>query len=311
MGEIKRLLLNGQGSSSLRLNDVRVSTLLGYLPQLIKPDFSNSLVIGFGTGATSSILSRHLKTTTLEIEPKVIETADYFKMINKGFDNKNHDIVYDDARHYLLKTNEKYDIIVNHPLEPYQSFSSLLFTKEFLEITRDKLNKDGLYVQWFPIYNLKPQEFKDFYYTFNSVFPHQIVFVNLKAGEELVYVIKGKNIIQQEYKVSKNDDELIIIGSEKPIKFSEKILENNFKLLTEDDKNYLSLTSLDSQKNIYNLLLFKGEEIENYHANGNFMTDDKPILEFSVPITRIKKLTRREISAMDDIVNYLETSRGK
>ena len=92
-GAIKRLLLNGQGSSSLRLSDVRTSTLLGYLPILANPSAQTSLIIGFGTGASSSILSRHTKTTTVEIEPKVIKTAGYFAMINAGVFNDNHEIV--------------------------------------------------------------------------------------------------------------------------------------------------------------------------------------------------------------------------
>ena len=92
-GAIKRLLLNGHGSSSLRLSDVRTSTLLRYLPILAKPGAQTSLIIGFGTGASSSILSRHTKTTTVEIEPKVIKTAGYFAMINAGVFNDNHEIV--------------------------------------------------------------------------------------------------------------------------------------------------------------------------------------------------------------------------
>jgi spermidine synthase len=305
LGEIKRLLLNGQGSSSLRLNDVRVSTLLGYLPMLVNPDLSNSLVIGFGTGATSNILSRHMKTVTVEIEPKVIETSEYFKMINEGVFNENHKIVYDDARHYLLKTNEKYDIIVNHPLEPYQSFSSLLFTKEFFEIVESRLNDDGLYVQWFPVYDLKPGEFRDFYKTFDSVFPYQIVFVNLKEGEMIDYVLEDEsgNKMHQEGDIGKNSNELIIIGSKQPIKFN---LEENFDLLTEYDKDYLAITSLDSPEKISNLLFFKGEDIKDYYRNADFITDDKPILEFSTPITNIKKLSKDESPAMDDILRYID-----
>ena len=92
-GAIKQLLLNGQASSSLRLSDVRTSTLLGDLPILANPSAQTSLIIGFGTGASSSILSRHTKTTTVEIEPKVIKKAGYFAMINAGVFNNNHEIV--------------------------------------------------------------------------------------------------------------------------------------------------------------------------------------------------------------------------
>ena len=124
---ILRLFVNGRGSSSLRMSDVRVSTLLGYLPVLLKPEARRAMVIGFGTGATSHILADHFKTTTVEIEPTILKAATYFSVLNGDvWNHPEHDIVYDDARGHLITTDERYDIIVNHPLDPFQSFSSLL-----------------------------------------------------------------------------------------------------------------------------------------------------------------------------------------
>ena len=308
-GMIKRLFINGQGSSSLRPADVRVSTLLGYLPILINPDASSSLVIGFGTGATSNILSRHTKTTTVEIEPKVIKIAGYFKIINEWVFNENHKIVYNDARDYIKKSRERYDIVVNHPLDPHQSFSSLLFTREFFEIVCSKLSDDGLYVQWFPAYGINPEEFKDFYYTFDSIFPYQLVFVSMKGDESIKYTIKGERIFHLVYRAEKDHSELIIIGSARPIHFDINALRNNFNLLTEYDRSYLGLTGLDFPDRIYNLLFFRGEDIDGYYEGSNLITDDKPILEFSTPLNLIKK--ENESSAGDDVLNYLRSAKGE
>lgn len=308
-GAVKRLLLNGQGSSSLRLSDVRTSTLLGYLPVLANPRAQTSLVIGFGTGASSSILSRHTKTTTVEIEPKVLKTAGFFEMINAGVFNANHEIVYDDARHYLLRTDNKYDFIANHPLELYQSFSSLLFTKEFLEIAKSRLSADGLYFQWFPLYDLKPEEFQGFYKTFDSVFPHQMVFVNLRKGENIDYEIKGTNNLRSQYLAKQNSNELIIIGSAKPIALGLAALRTSFALLNSEDRSYLQLTGLDSPEAIFNLLLFEGEELKGYYEAAAIITDDKPSLEFSTPFRLVEKSPRLVNQAMDDVLNYIELSR--
>ena len=308
-GAVKRLLLNGQGSSSLRLSDVRVSTLLGYLPVLANPSAQTSLTIGFGTGASSSILSRHTITTTVEIEPKVIETAGFFEMINAGVFNNNHKIVFDDARHYLLRTPKKYDLIINHPLELYQSFSSLLFTKEFLELAKSRLNENGLYFQWFPLYDLKPEEFQDFYKTFDSVFPHQMVFVNIKAGENINYEIKGAQNVQSQYLAKQNSNELIIIGSAKPIPLDLAALRESFARLQPVDRNYLKLTSLDSPEAIFNLLLFKGEELRGYYEDGTIITDDKPSLEFSTPFRLVEKSPQLVNQAMDAVLNYIKLSQ--
>ena len=276
---------------------------------MANPRAQNSLVIGFGTGASSSILSRHTKTTTVEIEPKVLKTAGFFEMINAGVFNANHEIVFDDARHYLLRTQNKYDVIANHSLELYQSFSSLLFTKEFLEISKSRLSPDGLYFQWFPLYDLKPEEFQGFYKTFNSVFPHQMVFVNLRKGENVDYEIKGANNLRTQYLAKQNSNELIIIGSANPIALGLAALRSSFSLLKPEDRSYLQLTSLNSPEAIFNLLLFEGEELKGYYEAAAIITDDKPSLEFSTPFRLVEKSPRLVNRAMDDLLNYIELSR--
>jgi hypothetical protein len=127
------------------------------------------------------------------------------------------------------------------------------------------------------------------------------------VGEFIEYIIKGENILHLEYLAENNSNELVIIGSKKPIHFDMNTLRNNFNLLTEYDISYLSLTNLDSIDRIYNLLLFRGEDIKGYYKGSNLVTDDKPILEFSSPINHIKKLSRTESPTMDDILNYLRS----
>jgi len=143
--DIYRLMINGQGSSSLRGKDMRISALLGYVPRLLKPekstDTGKAMIVGFGIGGTSRVISRQFDTVSVEIEPEVVKTASFFERINKGvLEDPHHDIVYDDARNYLSTTENTFDVIVNHPLEPYKSFSSLLFTKEFFQLVKSKIN---------------------------------------------------------------------------------------------------------------------------------------------------------------------------
>ena len=229
-------------------------------------------------------------------------------MINAGVFNDNLEIVYDDAQHYLQRTASKYDLIANHPLELYQSFSSLLFTKEFLEIAKSRLSDNGLYFQWFPLYDLKPEEFQDFYKTFSSVFPHQMVFVNLKLGENITYEIKGTTNFESQYFAKQNSNELIIIGSAKPIPPDLAALRESFARLNLADRNSLKLASLDSPEAIFNLLLFTGEEIKGYYENATNITDDKPSLEFSTPFRLVKKSPRLVNQAIHDVLNFIKLS---
>ena len=288
---IKKLVLNGQGSSSLSLNDLRVSTLLGYLPVLVRPDAKKALLIGFGTGATANILSRHFPTTTVEIDPKVLKTLPYFRMVNEGvLSNYNHRLVINDARHFLYRTRERFDVIVNHPLDPIQSYSSLLFTREFFEIVKSRLREGGIYFQWFPLYNLRTGDIRDFLYTLQTVFPQQVAFGNCRDGEVINFslVQDGGNISTETIRMSGDTGEIIIIASTSPLTNVEKEIAANFSRLTEWDKRFLGYTSLDSPERInylYSVLAFP----QDFFTTAKFVTDNHPGLEFTVPFNMIRQ----------------------
>ena len=46
----------------------------------------------------------------------------------------------DDARHYLLTTNEKFDAITSDPLDPWVKGAATLYTREFFEVVKEHLN---------------------------------------------------------------------------------------------------------------------------------------------------------------------------
>src|SRR5690606_12527405 len=48
----------------------------------------------------------------------------------------------------------QYDIIISEPSNPWVSGVSSLFTREFYDIVKTKLNTQGIFVQWIHIYEL-------------------------------------------------------------------------------------------------------------------------------------------------------------
>ena len=70
----------------------------------------------------------------------------------------------------------------------------------------------------------------------------------------------------------------------------------------------MKLTSLDSPEAIFNLLLFKGEEIKGYYENATIITDDRPSLEFSTPFRLVEKSPRLVNQAMNDVLNFIKLS---
>ena len=284
------LFFNGYGQGGYEIKDLRVNFLLSYLPKLINPEIGDALVIGLGTGVTSGQLSQLTKVKTIEIEPKVLEAANFFKVFNLDvLENPNHELVIDDGRNHLLRNKGKYDVIVAEPTNTWQSFSTQLYSKEFLELAAEDLNENGLFVKWVPIYTMSVDDFRSFYNTFSSVFPYHAAFANIKADEDTP--------------VRFETSEIILVGSKKKIDLDERKLNENYNYLPEQSRDYLDAIKLGSGRDIYHLLLFTSEEMGDYAENSELVTDDNLLLEFS---TAKKRLSQNPKAILDDINQFLE-----
>lgn len=284
------LLINGKGQGSTVFSDVRVNTLLAYLPMFLRPEAEKSLVIGLGTGTTPGHLAQRTKVTTVEIEPAILEASKFFNVFNLDvLENPNHNIVVTDVRNYLLKSKEKYDTIIPEPSDPWQSFSTHLFSKEFLELASNHLNDNGIYVQWVPIYEMNIDDFKSFYKTFSSVFPNVVAFANLKNNEN--------------FPVRLETTEIILVGSKEKF-FDEKEFRKNFNNLFPLYQEYLKAIWINSFDNLANLQLFTDEQMKGYGDEAEYITDDNAKLEFSTPRNVLN-------SAPDEVILDIEKYLNK
>jgi len=289
LGKGKALFINGKPQGSNEILDSRVNFLLAYLPKLLNPEISKSLVIGLGTGTTSGQLSLVSNVTTVEIEPLISETSRYFEKINSNvLENSNHNLIIDDGRNYLLKNKEKYDAIIPEPCDPWQSFSSSLFSKEFFELAKKNLKDNGIYAQWVPIYQMNIEDFKNFYKTFNSVFPNVIAFANIKSDENTPIKLETS--------------EIIFIGSTQKIEVSQEKLTTNYNLLPEKSKQFLEALKLNSGEQIFHLILFDEEDLKNYSENAKLITEDNFLLEFS---TAKNVLNQNPKEVINDIEKFI------
>src|SRR5687767_11014180 len=139
----------GKVQASSEPQDMRLQRMLGHITTLIPKDPKRVLVIGCGAGVTAGAVSiepRLEQLTIAEIEPlvpRVVST--YFAEHN--FDvvrNPKTRIVLDDARHFLMTTDEKFDAITSDPLDPWVKGAAALYTREFFEAVKDHLNPGGV-----------------------------------------------------------------------------------------------------------------------------------------------------------------------
>ena len=166
---------------------MRLQRLLGHITALmaLKEDKSpkTALVVGFGAGVTAGAISIHPtveRVVICELEPLIP------KVVSKYFGDVNYDvarnpkvqIVYDDARHYVLTTGEKFDVITSDPIHPWVKGAATLYTKEYFEHVRAHLNPGGVVTQWVPLYESTEGAVRSEIATFLQVFPNGTVWRN-------------------------------------------------------------------------------------------------------------------------------------
>jgi spermidine synthase len=92
------------------------------------------------------------------------------------------ELIIDDGRHYLATTEETFDIITTDPIHPWVKGAAALYTAEFYEFAKARLNPGGLAAQWIPFYETDEQSVKSQIYSFAQAFPHMSVWNGL-AGD--------------------------------------------------------------------------------------------------------------------------------
>jgi spermidine synthase len=188
----------GKVQASSEPQDMRLQRMLGHFTTLIPKDPKRVLVIGCGAGVTAGAVSiepRLEQITIAEIEPLVPQVVStYFAEHN--FDvvrNPKVNIHLDDARHYLLTTREKFDAITSDPLDPWVKGAAALYTREFWELCRERLNDGGVVTVFVQLYETTEDAVRSELATFVDVFPNAAVFANTVEGTGYDLVLVGRN----------------------------------------------------------------------------------------------------------------------
>ncbi|NQY68435.1 MAG: fused MFS/spermidine synthase, partial [Flavobacteriales bacterium] len=108
----------------------------------LKPAGSNALLLGFGAGSMADELTRlQFNVDAVEYDERLPQIArDYF-----FFEDRNINIIVDDARHYIETTNKQYDVILIDLLKA-ESQPSYIFTLECLSKVKTLLAQTGLLI---------------------------------------------------------------------------------------------------------------------------------------------------------------------
>ena len=177
--------------------DMRLQRMLGHLTTLTTATPRSILVIGCGAGITSGAVSvdpRVERETIVEIEPLVPQAASaYFSEPN--FDvlhNRKVQVRIDDGRHYLMTSKERFDGITVDPLDPWVKGAANLYTKEFLEVMKQHLNRGGVVTMYIQLFETDLEAVKSSVATFFEVFPNGTIWGNPYQGQGHDMVLLGQ-----------------------------------------------------------------------------------------------------------------------
>lgn len=145
----KCLVLDGRIQSSQADEFIYHETLV-HPGLLAHPAPRRAMVIGGGEGATVREILRHstvAECLMVDIDGEVVEECrTHLPEMHQGaFDDPRTRLLHEDARGYLERTGERFDLIVIDLVEPLEAGPAcLLFTREFYALVRDRLTERGV-----------------------------------------------------------------------------------------------------------------------------------------------------------------------
>ncbi len=208
--------VNGHVEATTEIYDMKLQRMVGHLPALLHPNPKSVLGIGFGAGVSAGTFTRYpgiQKITICEIEPLIppastrfFGNADY----RVALDPRTH-IVFDDARHYLLTTTDKFDIIASDPLDVFIKGTAALYSKEYFESVKSHLNPGGMFTLYVPLYETDEPTIKSELATFFDAFPYGTIWANTRNGQGYDMVFMGQldplkiNIDEAQERINRDD----------------------------------------------------------------------------------------------------------
>lgn len=111
----------------------------------------SALVIGGGEGATLREFLRYPSITRavmVDIDSEVVELCrrHLAEMHQGAFDDPRTELRHEDARAYLERTSDRFDLIVSDLVEPLEEGPAcLLYSREFYRVVHDRLTPGGVF----------------------------------------------------------------------------------------------------------------------------------------------------------------------
>ncbi len=280
--DITSMAINGRTNAS-DYEDMPTQVMLGQMPILLAPRLKNALVVGYATGVTAgAMLQSPIESLEcVELEPATVNASRFFEHVNNHpLNDPRMHLIIDDARTYLRVIPTRYDMIVSEPSHPWVPGVANLFTREFFRLGRDRLNEDGIFVQWLQIYQLSTDSLRSVLATFQETFPHVLVFRVEGAW-------KGKD--------------LLLVGSKQPITMEG--MKDRIKQRISDPRISVELArvNIKSEADVSAWYVCDETQLAPAVAGAVINTDDNMHIETTVPREAFRPLLETNAAWLESL----------
>ncbi len=198
---VRTLSFNGSWETKMLLADPLKGhfeyTEYFQMPWLWNHDVKHVLMAGLGGGSTQRAYQHYYTNTmvdTVEIDPAVVEVAKTYFGVKE---TNNHKIHVEDARVFLRRSTNTYDVILMDAYATTRYGSSLppsLVTKEFFAIANDHLGTNGVlaYNVIGQIDGWRADVIGALYRTLKEVFPQVYLFPAIESRNVVMIATKEK-----------------------------------------------------------------------------------------------------------------------
>lgn len=280
------MAINGKLDASSK-SDIDTQLLLGHLPMLFTEAARKetagarspitAVVIGYASGMTTGAVTRHdpAAVTAVEIEPAVFRASRYFDDHNhRPLSDSRVRVVEGDGRNFLLLSRERYDAVISEPSNPWMTVASNLFTREFFEIAKSRLEPGGILCQWVQTYGLRPDHLRALVRTFASVFPNVNVFLSIRKAD------------------------IILLGSDAPLVVDLDALAS--AIARPEVASDLARIRAASVPDLLTYRIMGDAEARAFAGGGPLNTDDRPLIEFGAPLSLHAETREPNQRALDE-----------
>jgi len=254
----RRLYIQGTSNSGDALTSIRYMRLQALLPLLIhKGEPKSALVVGLGTGITTGALLTYPsleQRVCVELLPAVVRAVPLFKGNFEATSDPRIDVRISDGRYELLRTRDRYDLITLEPPPPTAAGVANLYSRDFYELSRDRLAPNGLMAQWWPLPTQNDEDSRSLVRSFIDVFPHVTVWTT-----EL--------------------HEMLLVGSMEPVELDAVRIANRFKQPLVSAA--LSEVGIASPAALMATYVTDRAGLERYAGDAPPVTDDRPLIEYA------------------------------